>query len=203
MVPERKQRQPLRARRRLQLLTLPLVAHPGWRTATAAAALVPLAGRTTEYMSVDAAQRAAFPDATGFIPVAPVLDAEARRKVSEVAQPPGAREPRWWRALNGTEVLGAFAVDAVIGKQEYITYALALDPAGRVLRLDVLEYRETHGHEIRGERWRAQFVGKSMADPVAVNRDIANISGATLSCRHVTDGVRRLLALYAYLPAAR
>ena len=90
-------------------------------------------------------------------------------------------------------------VDAVIGKQEYIGYALALDATGRVLRLDVLDYRETHGWEIRNERWRAQFSGKTAADPVEVGRDIANISGATLSCHHVTDGVRRLLALDALL----
>jgi Na+-translocating ferredoxin:NAD+ oxidoreductase RnfG subunit len=97
------------------------------------------------------------------------------------------------------KLLGTFYADAVIGKQEYIGYALALDAAGRVLRLDILEYRETHGWEIRNERWRAQFTGKTAADPVEVSRDIGNVSGATLSCRHVTDGVRRLLALNALL----
>ena len=29
-----------------------------------------------------------------------------------------------------------------------------------------------------------------------LDEDIQNISGATLSCRHLTDGVKRLLALY-------
>jgi Na+-translocating ferredoxin:NAD+ oxidoreductase RnfG subunit len=101
--------------------------------------------------------------------------------------------------MAGDRELGRFYADAVIGKQEYIGYALAVDATGRVLRLDVLEYRETHGWEIRNERWRSQFVGKSAADPVEVSRDIANISGATLSCRHVTDGVRRLLALDSLL----
>ena len=90
----------------------------------------------------------------------------------------------------------------MIGKQEYIGYAVALDVNGRVLRVDILAYRETHGWEIRNERWRAQFAGKTAADPVQLNQDIANISGATLSCRHVTDGVRRLLALHALLPAS-
>ena len=202
MVPERQQRQPLPARRRLQLLTLPLAARAGWRLVpVAAAALVPRAAYAAVYLTEEAAQRAAFPSATAFVPVAPALDAQARARVAQVANPPGARDPRWWRALDNGKLLGTLAVDAVIGKQEYITFALALDPAGRVLRLDVMEYRETHGHEIRGERWRAQFVGKSATDPVALNNNIANISGATLSCRHVTDGVRRLLALYALIPA--
>jgi Na+-translocating ferredoxin:NAD+ oxidoreductase RnfG subunit len=155
------------------------------------------AAYAAEYMTPDAAQRAAFPTATAFVPVVLALDADARRKLADVAQPPGARDPMFWRAMAGADVLGTFALDAVIGKQEYITYSVAFDPAGRVLRVDVLQYRETHGWEIRGERWRAQFTGKTVKDPVALNADIANLSGATLSCRHVTDGVRRLLALNA------
>jgi hypothetical protein len=37
---------------------------------------------------------------------------------------------------------------------------------------------------------------------VRIGRDIQNISGATLSCEHVTDGIRRLLATYAIAIAA-
>lgn len=174
--------------------------HDGWRVLPLAALAVAPA-YAAEYMTVEAAQRAAFPDASAFVPVPVSLSADARARLAEIAQPPGARDPRIWRAMNGGKLLGTFFADAVIGKQEYIVYALALDAAGRVLRLDVIEYRETHGWEIRNERWRAQFTGKTTADPVEVSRDIANISGATLSCRHVTDGVRRLLALNALLPA--
>jgi hypothetical protein len=29
-----------------------------------------------------------------------------------------------------------------------------------------------------------------------LDSDIKNISGATLSCRHITDGVKRLLSFY-------
>jgi len=173
--------------------------HDGWRVLPLAALAVAPA-YAAEYLTVEAAQRAAFPDATAFVPVAVNLSADARTRLADVAQPPGAHDPRVWRATTGGKVLGTFFADAVIGKQEYITYAVALDPEGRVLRVDVLEYREAHGWEIRNERWRAQFTGKSAANPVEIGRDIANISGATLSCRHVTDGVRRLLSLYALLP---
>jgi Na+-translocating ferredoxin:NAD+ oxidoreductase subunit G len=176
--------------------------HTGWRTLPLAALIAAPAAYAAEYLSLEAAQRAAFPEATAFVPVLLSLDADARARLAAVARPPGARDPKVWRAMSGTRLLGTFYVDAVIGKQEYIGYALALDASGRVLRVDVLDYRETHGWEIRNERWRAQFAGKTVADPVELNRDIANISGATLSCRHVTDGVRRLLALHALLPAS-
>ena len=172
----------------------------GWRAIQVVVLAVAPAAYASEYLTVEAAQRVAFPNATSFVPVALSLDADARSRLATVARPPGARDPAVWRAMAGKEMLGTFFADAVIGKQEYIGYALALDAAGRVLRVDVLYYRETHGWEIRNERWREQFAGKTASDPVEINRDIANISGATLSCRHVTDGVRRLLALHALLP---
>ena len=171
-----------------------------WRPLPLAALLATPLVQAVQYLGVEDAQRQAFPQATAFVPLPLALDADARARLASVARPPGARDPKVWRAMAGERVLGTFFVDAVIGKQDYIGYALALDTQGRVLRLDVLDYRETHGWEIRNERWRAQFAGKSVADPVQLGQDIANISGATLSCRHVTDGVRRLLALHAQLP---
>jgi Na+-transporting NADH:ubiquinone oxidoreductase subunit NqrC len=62
--------------------------------------------------------------------------------------------------------------------------------------IEILEYRESYGHEVRMAAWRKQFAGKSIADPLQLDQDIRNISGATLSCRHVTAGVKRLLALH-------
>jgi Na+-translocating ferredoxin:NAD+ oxidoreductase RnfG subunit len=175
--------------------------NDAWRALPLVAFAAVPAVHATEYLSIEAAQRAAFPEATAFVPAPVELSAEMRAKLADVARPPGARDPRAWRAAAGTKTVGTFYVDAVIGKQEYIDYALAVDPAGRVLRLEVLVYRETHGWEIRNDRWRVQFAGKTAQDPVAVNADIANISGATLSSRHVADGVRRLLALDAILRA--
>lgn len=169
--------------------------HDGWRPLPLALLVAVPAAYAAEYMTVEAAQRTAFPDATAFVPQPVALDAAARAHLAEVAKPPGARDPRVWRALAGNRLLGTFYVDMVIGKQEYIDYALAVDATGRVLRLDVLTYRETHGWEIRNDRWRSQFTGKTQKDEVALYADISNISGATLSSRHVTDGVRRLLAL--------
>jgi Na+-translocating ferredoxin:NAD+ oxidoreductase RnfG subunit len=80
-----------------------------------------------------------------------------------------------------------------------ITYAVALTPDGAVKRVEVLEYRETYGGEIRNPAWRQQFVGKRFGSQLQLGKDIKNISGATLSSRHVTDGVRRLVATWQLL----
>jgi len=42
-------------------------------------------------------------------------------------------------------------------------------------------------------------VGKKYGARLKLDDDIKNVSGATLSCRHVTDGVKRLLATHEIL----
>ena len=77
-----------------------------------------------------------------------------------------------------------------------IDYTVAIGADGRVRRVDILNYRESYGGEVHDASWLAQFVGKSNSNEVRVNSDIRNISGATLSSRHVTEGIRRVLAIY-------
>ncbi len=59
-----------------------------------------------------------------------------------------------------------------------------------------MDYRESYGFEIRKPDWRQQFTGKRKGDELELDEDIRNVSRATLSCRHITDGVRRLLASF-------
>jgi len=103
-----------------------------------------------------------------------------------------------WEVKKGERLVGYFVVDEVYGKHEYITYAVALEAGGRVRQIEILVYRESYGYEIRNSAWRAQFIGKKSGDPLRLDDDIKNISGATMSCRHISEGVRRLLATYDY-----
>jgi len=142
-----------------------------------AAAIVAVAAPAyaVRYLSIEEAQKAAFPSATRF---------------SEV------QAGRVWKAEAGGHVAGFFIFDRVIGKHLYIDYAVALNASGAVQRVEILEYRESYGGEIRSPSWLAQFVGKTSASPLKVNSDIRNIAGATLSSQHVTEGVKRVLAAY-------
>lgn len=81
--------------------------------------------------------------------------------------------------------------DEIIGKHENIDIAIAITKNGKVKGVEILVYRETYGHEIRNLKWRAQFLGKSNEDQLKLDDQIKNISGATLSCRHVTDAINR------------
>lgn len=90
-------------------------------------------------------------------------------------------------------------IDRVLGKHEFITYAVGVRPDGRVKGIEILEYRETYGYQVRGDKWRSQFTGKDKTAPLKLDNDIKNISGATLSSKHLTDGVRRILQTYDLL----
>jgi len=59
----------------------------------------------------------------------------------------------------------------------------------------VLVYRESRGSEVRKKRFNYQYEGKTIYDPIRINRDIINISGATMSVRSMSAGVKRVLVL--------
>src|SRR6476469_328965 len=99
--------------------------HYRWLITSAAAALAPAAqlAYAAEYLSVEAGQRAAFPEASAFEPV--MVASEIK---SAIARESGrvAVDPRVWRVRAGDRVVGWYVVDEVIGKVELITYAVSL-----------------------------------------------------------------------------
>ena len=56
-------------------------------------------------------------------------------------------------------------------------------------------YREAVGEEVRRARFTRQFRGRSAKDPLRINRDILNVTGATMSVQAMTAGVKKVLVL--------
>lgn len=98
------------------------------------------------------------------------------------------------RVSRGDSLLGFAQVGNVLGKDQPITFLVAIDSADRLKDVDILVYREPYGGEVAYEPWRRQFRGKTAGDSMRVGREIRSISGATISVHAVTLGVRRLLA---------
>ena len=145
------------------------------------------------YLTTEQAQQAIFPGRMMTAAFVTLSDAQARQIEKATGVNVRLREVRAWRVDGG----GVFVLDEVLGKHEFISYALGIDANGAVLGVEIIDYRESYGYEVRNADWRAQFIGKSAADPLQLTRDIRNVSGATLSCKHVTDGIKRVLATYA------
>lgn len=166
-----------------------------------AAVAVPASVCAATYATADEVAHRAFKTATAF---GEVLVTPSPADAAALAAPGGAPHGvlRTIEARQGDALLGRVVIDSVVGKFEQIDYAVALDASGKVLAVEILTYREGHGGEVRMPSWRNQFVGKTAADAIHVGSDIANISGATLSCTHVTDGVHRIVAWAAKHPLA-
>lgn len=152
----------------------------------------PLVAHAKIYVSIEQAQKILIPNKP--LTKNPIIITnelqDKMRLASSVRQT--FQGDRIWKAADGSW----FIVDEVVGKHEMITYAVALSPTGAVTGIEILDYVESYGYEVAEAQWRNQFVGKTASDPIKLNQDIQNIGGATLSCKHLTDGVKRVAVLY-------
>lgn len=95
----------------------------------------------------------------------------------------------------GAQIDGYALVQNTIGKHKPMTYMVGVDAHGRVSNVELLVFREARGSEVRTKRFNVQYEGKTVLDPVRINKDIINISGATMSVRSISAGVKRVLVL--------
>lgn len=149
----------------------------------------------TDYLQIEDAQKITFPNAKEFKTAHIVFSAEHKKLIEEKSGVRvDSRAQKIWVVFGeNNEKLGWFVVDYVIGKHSLIDYAVAIDLNKQVLDVEILSYRESYGGEIRSRNWLEQFKGKKSFDPLTLNQDINNIGGATLSSRHVTEGIKRIL----------
>lgn len=156
------------------------------------AALVAPAAMATVYLTPDQAIAAIFEGKSDFKASSLTLTKDQRKTISgSTGLTVRDQAIQVWSASNGARMY----IDKVVGKHEFITFAVGIGADGKVQGVEILEYKETYGGEIRRPEWRKQFKGKKLSDSIKLGGDITNISGATLSSRSVTDGVKRLLAI--------
>ena len=90
-----------------------------------AALLAPAPLYAAEYLTVPQAQQQLFPEADHFVDAAVQLSDDQRKAIEKKS---GVRQ-RWqkqavWRAEKAAALVGWFIVDEVVGKHEFITYAV-------------------------------------------------------------------------------
>jgi hypothetical protein len=78
------------------------------------------------------------------------------------------------------------------------TAMVAVDAAGKVLRVEVVAFREPQEYMAK-EGWKKQLEGRRLDADFKLHRAIRPLSGATLTAHALTDAARRSLALWQVL----
>ena len=95
----------------------------------------------------------------------------------------------------GDRIDGYAMVHNTIGKHKHMTYMVGVDAKGACADVELLVFRESRGSEVGRKRFNVQYEGKTVLDPIRINKDIINITGATMSVRSMSAGIKRVLVL--------
>jgi Na+-translocating ferredoxin:NAD+ oxidoreductase RnfG subunit len=166
-----------------------------------AANLIPFMAHAEIYMNEEQALKAIFPSPANVNSFARKIYTltPAEIKKIETASDESVRTPTVIALVNSEKDM--LFIDQVLGKHEFITYAVGVTAAKKVKSIEIMEYRETYGQGVRKPEWRNQFAGKDASSKLKLGEDIVNLSGATLSSAHITAGVRRMIETYEVIRA--
>lgn len=103
------------------------------------------------------------------------------------------------RVSDGKNDLGYSVVTNELGKFYPMTFMVAVTLDLKVKGVRMLIYRETHGSDVKRTRFLYQYRGKTVDDPIRINRDIISISGATMSVNAMNRGVKKVLFILNYV----
>ena len=154
-------------------------------------------GSIQVFLTPDEGRDKLFPEAVEFVHEVRYLDAAAKQRLTaELGRGFADDSLDVYLAYGEGRALQGYAiVSEEIGKFRPITFMVGIDSQFAMQGAAILVYRESRGGQVRQSRFLRQYRGKSLRDPIRINRDIVNITGATLSVRSLNFGVRKLLAL--------
>lgn len=154
----------------------------------------------TVLSTVDEVLHTFLPDAEDIKEEIRMLTAEQKKAIEEKAKvdfdPLFDREFHFFIGRTNGYLVGYAIKDTIRGKWGPIHYMLSLDPAGKIVDVVVLEYKEKRGLPVAKGRFLKQFVGKTMQNKLKLKKDIRGVSGATISSRSMTNGIRKLVYVF-------
>lgn len=155
-----------------------------------AALIAPAAARAEIYLDFEQAKQLLYPDPG--VTFTQEFRALTDEQIDAVTKASDAtvweRKVKVWRVSTG----GWLFLDQVVGRDDWISFALAVDATGAVTGIEVLECLE-RWNQVTMPEWRAQFKGRKRGK-IKLGENIEIISSTTLSSIHLTEGVNRLLA---------
>lgn len=102
-------------------------------------------------------------------------------------------DTNFFKIKNEEKITGYYYFGQAFGKADYFDFIVIFDKDLIVSKVKVLVYREDHGSEVGSKRWLNQFNGKKTTENLTYQKDIAAISGATISAKSITNEINKLL----------
>ncbi len=139
----------------------------------------------------------AFPGVKKFKKKKVWLTPSQREAISKITgEKYNERRITFFEGIKGDQTQGFVTIGNEIGRSYPITFMVVITPEGTVKDVEIMVYREPHGWEVQFEYFMKQFFGRDASNPFD---NINNITGATLSVRSMTRGVKKAVAAYKVL----
>jgi hypothetical protein len=159
----------------------------------------PTAALCRVFYAKDEALKLAFPDSDRVEMRTFFLRDEELRRAEETARTRiDSKLFTFYVGRKGNGIIGYAAIDTHIVRTLPETFMVVLTPDGKVRTTIILAFHEPSEY-LTSERWLRQFQGKEVSPDLRVGREIAGIAGSTLSTQAITQGVRKILALFQIL----
>ena len=86
-------------------------------------------------------------------------------------------------------IIGYFIVQSEFSKYKKFDYFIIYNNSAEILKVEILNYRESQGFEICNKRWLKQFIGNNSDSEFEFNSKVDAISGATISVNSLRTSV--------------
>ena len=86
-------------------------------------------------------------------------------------------------------IIGYFIVPSEFSKYKKFDYLIIYNNFAEILKVEILNYRESHGFEICNKIWLKQFIGNNSDSEFEFNSKVDAISGATISVNSLKTSI--------------
>jgi len=157
------------------------------------------AGDDSKPSRIDAALAIAFPGCE-VERVTCTLDEKQREAVAKLASQKEFTKASTFAyvARKDGKVVGTAFFDSHVVRTKRESLLIAVDPAGRVLRVDTIVFQEPPEY-VAQEAFYTSLEGRAQGRELQLGRGLDGTTGATLTCRAVADAARRVLAVHSVL----
>jgi len=101
----------------------------------------------------------------------------------------------FYKFTNGNDTLGYAVINTHLLRTKSETVMYVIDNEGRLINAEILAFFEPSEY-MQSDKWLELFENRNLDKNLRIDRDIPNITGATITTHAFTDSVRKVLAIF-------